>query len=52
MRKKVDEKLLNQQKDEHSCLMELIAAEIRKNSKDPFVSQVLNTQMVNNHVFK
>jgi hypothetical protein len=52
MRKKLDEKLLNPQKDEHSCLMELIAGQIKKSTKDPFVAQVLNTQMVNNFVFK
>lgn len=52
MRKKLDERMLNPQKDEHSCLMELISAQIRKSTKDPFVTQVLNTQMVNNHVFR
>jgi uncharacterized protein YeaC (DUF1315 family) len=52
MRKKLDEKQLNPQKDEHSCLMEVIAAQIRKNTKDTFVMHMLNTQMVNNYVFK
>jgi hypothetical protein len=52
MRKKLGEKIQNPQKDEHSCLMEVIAGQIRKSTKDPFVMQVLNTQMVNNYVFK
>lgn len=52
MRKKLGEKILNPQKDEHSCLMDVIAAQIRKSTKDSFVTQVLNTQMVNNYVFE
>ena len=32
--------------------MEVIAGQIRKSTKDSFVTQVLNTQMVNNYVFK
>lgn len=52
MKKKIDEKLLNAQKDEHSYLMDAITSDIKKGTKDPFIAQFLNTQMVNNFVFK
>ena len=54
MKKKVDFKQRDNQdkKDDLSYLMEIISADIRKTTKDPFISQVLNTQIINNFVFK
>jgi hypothetical protein len=52
MRNKIDERLLSPQKDEHSYLMDMIAADIRKGTKDPFVTEMLSTQIVSNHIFK
>lgn len=52
MKSKIDPKLINQLKDEHGYLMDLISADIKKNTKDPFIHQLLTTQMVNNFVFK
>lgn len=52
MKKKIDFKNLPEQKDEHSHMMNLISAEIKKAAKDPFVTNFLSTQMINNYMFK
>jgi hypothetical protein len=52
LKKKIDLKAENGQKDEHTYLMEVISGEIRKSVKDPFIIQLMNTQIINNYVFK
>jgi len=52
MKKKIDLESMGGEKDEHSYLMNVISAEIKKTVKDPFVNAFLNTQMINNFLFK
>ena len=51
MRKQMDLNELGESRDEHSELMRMVCVEVKKNTKDPFVHQLLNTQMINNYVF-
>jgi hypothetical protein len=43
--------VLEEQKDETGCLLAQVISSFRKQTKDPFVLQFLNTQTVNNYLF-
>lgn len=47
----MDPKILKEQKDEHGYLMNEIINDFKKKTKDPFVLQLLNTQIINNYLF-
>ncbi len=50
-KKKMDAKELKEQKDEHGYLLSVVIEKFKKKTKDPFILQLLNTQIVNNYLF-